>query len=121
MTVILLVQSTDNVTINPANANANLVSLVTNVTNVKPITLAYQKRAAPHVTATWTGPNSLNATTRATVSVAPASKVKSVTNAKKTTSTSVPAAKNATTATTWLVIYPPRCVFIGSVQDLKTT
>ena len=121
VTVTPSVLSKASATINQVNANVNQVSLVTNVTNVKPITLAYQKRAAPHVTVTWTGPSSLNATTRATVSVAPASKVKSVTNAKKTTSTSVPAARNATTATIWLVIYPPRCVFIGSVQDLKTT
>ena len=106
MTVTLLVLSMDNVTINTANANVNLVSLVTNVTNVKLITLAYQRRDAPHVTVTWMGPNSLNATMRATANVALESKVKSATNAKKTISILVPGARNATTATIWLVIYP---------------
>ena len=101
VTVIQSDLSMANVTINQVNANVNQVSLVTNVTNVTQITLVSVKRDAVHVIATWTDQNSLNVIMRVIVSVDLVSKAKSVTNAKKIISISVPVAKNVTTVTIW--------------------
>ena len=101
VTVTQLDLSKDSVTIKPDSVNVNQVLLVTNVTNVTPITLVSVKKGAVHVTATWTDQNSLNAITRVIVSAALVSKAKSVTNAKKIISISVPVAKNVTTVTIW--------------------